>query len=137
MLIILIAVILEIVKLDLKGQQVPILLYHHFLTNEELKEYDNSDEYAVNTDVLKEQMEYLYKNGYQSITLDELYEWKQGNFDIPKKCFVITIDDGLTSTFRYAKEIFEKYLSELDEFSHRNRVTMRETTGDEKDDWKL
>jgi len=35
------------------------------------------------------------------------------------------------------KEIFEKYLSELDEFSHRNRVTMRETTGDEKDDWKL
>lgn len=108
-LVVLIAVILEIVKLDLKGQQVPILLYHHFLTSEELKNYDNSDEYAVNIDILKEQMEYLHKNGYESITLDELYKWKKGKITIPKKCFVITIDDGLTSTFRYAKDIFEEY----------------------------
>lgn len=35
------------------------------------------------------------------------------------------------------KETFERYIKELEEFTHRHHVTMRETTGDDKEDWRL
>ncbi len=33
--------------------------------------------------------------------------------------------------------VFERYLEELKEFAHKHHVTMRESTGDTKDDWRL
>lgn len=94
---------------DAFGKQVPVLLYHHFLTEEELKKYDNSSEYVVSVETFDKQLQYLYDNGYDSITLDELNCWKNNKCNIPEKSFVIVIDDGLISTFRYAKPILEKY----------------------------
>ena len=35
------------------------------------------------------------------------------------------------------EDAYNKYVEDLKEFAHNNRVTMRESTGDTKDDWKL
>lgn len=34
-------------------------------------------------------------------------------------------------------QVFERYIEELKDFTHRHHVTMRESTGDDKDDWRL
>lgn len=47
----------------------------------------------------------------------------KGNFDITEK----DVD----------APVFERYLEELKEFAHRHHVTIRESTGDTKDDWRL
>ena len=92
-----------------KGQQVPVLTYHHFLSEEEIKYFNNNENYAVSDKTFNEQMKYLYDLGYKSITLDELHCWKEKKCEIPEKSFVITIDDGLTSAHQYAEQILEKY----------------------------
>ncbi len=94
---------------DIGGQQIPVLLYHHFLTEEELKDVDNSDNYVVSVENFDKQLKYLHDNGYQSITLDQLYCWKKNKCNIPEKSFIVAIDDGLTSAHRYAEEILKKY----------------------------
>jgi len=97
------------IYIEPNGQQVPVLTYHHFLSEEEIKDFNNDDNYAVSDKNFDKQMKYLKDSGYESITLDELYCWKQKKCDIPEKSFVITIDDGLTSSYRYAEKILEKY----------------------------
>lgn len=107
---------------NIKGQQVPILLYHHFLTEEELKNYNNSDEYAVSVENFEKQMKYLYEQNYKTITLDELYCWKKNKCKIPTKSFVIVMDDGLTSIHKYAKPVLEKYQYQATLFTISSRV---------------
>ena len=98
-----------IVKYDLFGQQVPIIAYHHFLNDEEIKNYKNASNYVVSEENFDKQMKYLFEEEYKSITIDELLCWKNGKCKIPKKSFVIVIDDGLTSAFKYAEPILKKY----------------------------
>lgn len=90
------------------GQQIPVLLYHHFLTPEE-KEIYNDGGYSVTTTTFEKQMKWLYENGYKSITPDELYCWKKNRCKISSKSFLITIDDGLLSSYKYASPILKKY----------------------------
>lgn len=107
---------------DINSEQIPILLYHHFLSNNELQTVSNNDNYIVSEEVFEEQMKYLHDNGYESITLDKLYCWKQKKCKINKKSFVITIDDGLTSTYKYAKPILEKYNYNATLFTITSRI---------------
>ena len=55
------------------------------------------------------QMQYLKVNGYESITLDELFEWQHGLRSLPEKSVVITFDDGDRSVLEVAKPILEEY----------------------------
>lgn len=108
-IVLIISLILFNMYIEPNGQQVPVLTYHHFLSEEEIKDFNNDDNYAVSDKVFDEQMKYLKDLGYESITLDELHCWKSKKCEIPEKSFVITIDDGLTSSYKYAGEILEKY----------------------------
>ncbi len=128
-LIFLIFALMLLLHYNLSGQQIPVLLYHHFLTEDELSEFDNSEEYVVSLENFEKQMEYLYNNGYKSITLDDLYCFKKNECNIPDKAFVITIDDGLISTYRYAKPILEKYGYTATLFTISSRVE------EENEDW--
>ncbi len=108
-IILVVFLIAGIIRYDVFGQQVPIIAYHHFLNNSEIKKYKNVPGYVVTSENFDKQMKYLADNGYKSITLDELLCWKKGKCKIPKKSVVIVIDDGLTSTYHYAKPTLEKY----------------------------
>jgi peptidoglycan/xylan/chitin deacetylase (PgdA/CDA1 family) len=79
------------------GRPVPVLLYHEI---DELKQ----DEYTMLAPVFAAQMEWLYGNGYQAISLQDLGEGR-----IPEKPVVITFDDGYASFLFYVLPLMEHY----------------------------
>lgn len=98
---------------------VPILMYHNFWdenhplpTAEEigLPYYDPLTAPGnIHASNFEKQLQWLYDNGWKTITLDELYEWIQGKRTIPPRSFVITIDDGYQSVYTVAYPIIKKF----------------------------
>lgn len=80
---------------------IPILAYHDVLENP-LEETDMSIEN------FEAQMAYLAKHHYQTLSLDEFYDWKNGK-DIKGKKVVLTFDDGKESFYTTVMPILEKY----------------------------
>lgn len=116
-------------RYDLFGKQIAVLTYHHFLSDEEIKNFDNSENYAVSESSFNQEMKYLKDNGYSTISLDQFYCWKEHKCEISKKSVLITIDDGLSSAYKYAKPILEKYNFNAVLFVIGSRV------GDTTDEW--
>ena len=81
---------------------VPVLLYHGVV--------DKVDGYNTPEGVFRDQMLALYNAGYQTITLDQFNQYRQGNMSIPDKSFVLTFDDGRKDSFKPVDPI----LKELD-----------------------
>lgn len=93
-------------KYNINQKQVAVLVYHNIVKNEEMKLKDKD---ALTINEFDEQLNYLKDNGYTSISLDELYNWKKGEIDIPEKSVVITFDDGFYSFKYLAQPILQKY----------------------------
>ena len=89
--------------------QVPVLIYHHFYTDEDKEKYEPTKDYSVKISSLDKQMKYLHDNGYKSLTVDQLLCWKEKKCEISEKSFVVSIDDGQKSVLELAKPVFEKY----------------------------
>ncbi|MDY6856756.1 MAG: polysaccharide deacetylase family protein [Thermodesulfobacteriota bacterium] len=83
-------------------QSVPILTYHRFSK-------ENSSKMVVTEDSFDAQMKYLKENGYHVITLDQLLDFLNLNYQTQKKSVVITIDDGWRSCYEIAFPILKKY----------------------------
>jgi len=80
---------------------VPILAYH------QVSEVD--DIYSVTGNQFTEQMEYLAKEGYNAISLQELFAFYEGTGALPHKPIVITFDDGYEDNYLMALPIMEKF----------------------------
>ena len=91
---------------NINQKQVPVLVYHNIVENEYMKIKDSD---ALTTKEFEEQLKYLKHNGYISISLDELYDWKKGKIEIPEKSVVITFDDGFYSFKYLVQPILQKY----------------------------
>lgn len=79
---------------------VPILIYHSINYGE--------GTFFVTPENFSKQMEYLKKNNYKVITLDELVNSIKGKKSI-RKSVVITFDDGYEDNFKYAYPILKKF----------------------------
>lgn len=91
------------------ASQIPVLIYHHFLSDEEKKQYEPEKDYSVSTSTFEKQLSYLKENGYKSITAEEMECWKSNKCELDKKSFMITIDDGQKSVLKYAYPLLKKY----------------------------
>lgn len=91
---------------NIKQKQVPVLVYHNIVQNEELKSRDTD---TLTIQEFEEQIKYLKDNGYVSISLDELYDWKKEKIEIPEKSVVITFDDGYYSFKYLVQPVLQKY----------------------------
>ena len=76
---------------------VPVLLYHDISDH-------YSDEYTVNAAQFAAQMEWLYSNGYQPVSLRELNGQK-----LAERTVVIIFDDGYASFMNFAFPLFKHY----------------------------
>nr|WP_243108726.1 polysaccharide deacetylase family protein [Clostridium rectalis] len=88
------------IKYNDKG--IPVLMYHSI-------DYEEGNELRVSKEKFKEQMEYLKKNNYTTLTLNELYDFFINNKPVPEKSVVITFDDGYKDNYINAYPILKEF----------------------------
>lgn len=80
--------------------RLPIVMYHHIS-----KDPARWNEYVVSVDEFAADMDYLAAHGWHSVSVRQLLDWYEGNFELPEKPFMLTFDDGCDSTAAYAEPI--------------------------------
>lgn len=111
-------IIIIFVALTIKGSSahlpladdfgVPVLVYHHLLQSNENR-YFQDNEAVITPEEFSAQMKYLYEHDFQTITLEQLEAYLDGESDLPDKSIMVTFDDGYLSNFRYAYPILKQY----------------------------
>ncbi len=84
--------------------ELPILMYHHIATDPA-----RLGDYVVSPETFENDLKYLSRLGYTSISLSELIAYADGTGALPEKPVMITFDDGQRSFAEYALPLLEKY----------------------------
>jgi peptidoglycan/xylan/chitin deacetylase (PgdA/CDA1 family) len=83
------------------AKSIPVLMYHHF-----------ADETEGGAVVAKEefikQINYLKENNYNTITVQDLIDFKNGDIELPEKSILITSDDGYLSNYDFMYPILKE-----------------------------
>ncbi len=82
------------------AQAVPVLLYHGITAKTDTENTTQKNFVA--------QMEALKRNGYETITIDQFYQFLQGSFTLPPKPIIITFDDGRKDSFYPTDDVLQK-----------------------------
>ncbi len=90
-----------------KADFVPVLMYHFFYDAETDVPKKGSNSHSIQS--VRAQLQWLWENGYVTLSMDELYEWLNGNIDVPAKCIVMTSDDGQENFFELLQPELHKY----------------------------
>ncbi len=80
-----------------QAQDIPVLLYHGIVTA--------SDGSNTPNEHFKDQMTALKRAGYETITLQDLYDFLREGKELPAKSIVITFDDGRNDSYYGADPI--------------------------------
>ena len=83
-------------------EMVPILYYH------QISDTDTSP-YTTKVSDFRDQMDYLYKNNYNTITFTELLEYMNNGTKLPEKSIILTFDDGWKDQYDNAFPLLKKY----------------------------
>ena len=89
--------------------KVPILTYHRIASNSAKNRFYQGESLAVSASDFRQQMEWLYANGYYTVSSSELRDWRVEGAFLPKKSVMITIDDGFYETYHVAYPILKRY----------------------------
>ena len=88
---------------------VPLLMYHEFVTQEDLDSGIAFDEYAIYAHEFEHDLQWLQENGYTAITVRELAQYLNGQGEMPEKPVILTIDDGKLGVYKNALALLQKY----------------------------
>ncbi|KUO74024.1 MAG: xylanase [Desulfosporosinus sp. BRH_c37] len=83
-------------------QAVPILYYHSVMQ-------ENGNELRMPPEQFEAQMAFLQEQGYQSVSLEKLYQALYSGGTLPAKPFVISFDDGYLDNYTTAFPILTKH----------------------------
>lgn len=83
--------------------QVPILMYHHFVTD---PSQENS--LCISPEKFKSDLLALKNAGYETVSFKEILDYVHQGIDLPEKPIIITIDDGYESNYEYAYPILQE-----------------------------
>ena len=86
-------------------ERIPILMYHK--VNPYF--YRSGLGLRVPPRDFEAQMKYLKEQGYNTISLDQLMDYRTANKPLPARPIIITFDDGYEDNFRFAYPILKKY----------------------------
>ena len=106
---ILIIITIIILVIIIKKHRVAVLCYHNISTSDEKQNFPDEQDWTITVENFEEQLKYLQRNNYKTLTMDEFYKWKQGEINVPYKSVLITFDDGFLSNYQYAFPLLKKY----------------------------
>jgi peptidoglycan/xylan/chitin deacetylase (PgdA/CDA1 family) len=87
-------------------QRVPVLLYHHILGE---SEFSGDNASIVRTEDFRRQMQFLYDNGYRTVTENAMHRFLFKKERLPDKSFMIHFDDGYYSNITNAYPILKEF----------------------------
>ncbi|ARP50541.1 MULTISPECIES: polysaccharide deacetylase family protein [Caproicibacterium] len=91
-------------KLTASGVQLPILMYHSMLPPSVLR-----GKYIVSPSLFEKDLQYLQKEKYTTVTMQNLLDYVHGKGDLPQKPIIISFDDGYYNNYKYAYPLLKKY----------------------------
>ncbi|TGK01841.1 polysaccharide deacetylase family protein [Leptospira langatensis] len=88
------------------GKGIPVLCYHHLSDNG-----NPMGGYNLDPSLLEEQFKYLKSLGYQTLSLDQFYQYIQGKAgsDFPARSILLTFDDGSLTHRDVLVPLLKKY----------------------------
>lgn len=101
--------------------KVPVLMYHHLLQKKENAFLNNS--VILNLENFKEQLNYLSKNGFQTVSLADVEAYIKGDIKLRDKTVAITFDDGHKTNHLYALPLLKQYGYQAGAFIITSRIT--------------
>ena len=108
-IIIILIILLNYLLFIMKNPTIAVLCYHNIGSTEEIDNFPDEKDWAISVDNFKEHLDYLKKNNYKTLTMEEFYNWKTGKIDLPYKSVLITFDDGFLSNYEYAFKMLKNY----------------------------
>lgn len=93
--------------LNVSADKLAVLTYHHLEPGAAGKNPVNSA--IMSVEEFAWQMEYLYKNNFYTISLEELQAFLAGSQKLPRRSVLITFDDGYESNYIYAFPVLSRY----------------------------
>ncbi len=88
--------------MDEKGTvPLPVLMYHNFDTE--------SQDYTTSTETFRSHLEMFRREGYTTITFEELFRYENGEINLPEKPILLISDDGYMGVLEYALPLLEEY----------------------------
>ena len=96
---------------------IPVLMYHDLVR---VKMSDNVSVLELKN--FEEQMNYLKKNNWTTITPRQLELWMKGKIELPKKSVLITFDDGYDSTVELGYPILKRHGFKATSFLITSRI---------------
>lgn len=86
------------------GVVVPIIMYHSLLKDTSLH-----NDYTISPKLFEDDLKYLKKNNYTTITVSDLIDYVYNDKSLPEKCIMLTFDDGYYNNYYYAFPLLKKY----------------------------
>jgi len=87
--------------------QIPVLMYHRVARNGPKA----LSPYRISPELFEQQLAYLQRHGYKSLTIDEYYDswFGRGSEPVPGKPVVLTFDDAYLDFYETAWPLLKKY----------------------------
>lgn len=89
--------------------EIVILGFHDVVKDDEKETYYKNNMWVESISSFEAKIKYLYDNGYKTLTLDQLKQWKDGTLEIDNKTIVLTFDDGYYASSYLIAPLLEKY----------------------------
>lgn len=89
--------------------RIPAMMYHEFVTQEDLDSGVLFDEYAIWEHEFERDLQWVAENGYTTITSRQLIDFLEGKGKLPQKPILLTIDDGKYGVYKRAYPLLKKY----------------------------
>lgn len=85
--------------------RLPVLMYHGILSDDS----KNLGEYVISVSEFESDLQYLLKNGYQTVGIGDVINYVKHGTDLPPKAVMITFDDGYYNNYVYAYPLLQQY----------------------------
>ncbi|MGI6269670.1 MAG: polysaccharide deacetylase family protein [Candidatus Howiella sp.] len=86
-----------------------VLMYHNFVTPEEVTAGIQFDQYSIYVDEFEADLLFFKNNGYTTVGIEEIEAHCSGERLLPEKAVMISIDDGSWGVYKYAYPLLQKY----------------------------